>query len=214
MPQTELRFTQPRESTVSIEKRADGKRVIVGYASVFYNSRKAGTESELWSGVVERIASTAFDRALADKHDARGVFNHNSDNLLGRVGAGTVRLSKDDRGLKYEIDVDEEDPDHKRVVRKIERGDLAGSSFAFTATRVEWTAEKNTEVRTILDVDLYDVGPVTYPAYEGTSTGLRSSDKTSIEAERSDWKQKLQAEAEAQAADTFSFKARARAAEL
>lgn len=211
MPQTEVRFTHPSESTVTLEKRADGKRVIVGYASVFHNSRKSGTEYELWAGVVERIAPTAFDRALADKHDARGVFNHNSDNLLGRVGAGTVRLTKDDRGLRYEIDVDEEDPDHKRVVRKIERGDLAGSSFAFNARREEWSLEKGVEVRTILDVDLFDVGPVTYPAYEATSAGVRSGERQAIEQSLQQWRQQR---SEAQAADEFSFKARAKLSEI
>jgi len=181
----ERRYISNPALPVRVETREDGKRVIVGYASVFYRADNPGTEYELWPGVLERIGLGAFDRAIKDRHDARGLFNHDPSLLLGRVGAGTVRLAVDATGLRYEIDP----PDTqvgRDVLVSLERGDLTGSSFAFQVRGDEWQHGKGgaPDIRTILDVDLLDVSPVTYPAYEATSTGLRSCD--GIEAARAE----------------------------
>lgn len=171
---------------VAVTKRADGKSTITGYAAVFYREGEAGTEYNLWDDLVERIAPGAFDRALKEKHDARGLYNHDPANLLGRVSSGTTRLTVDAKGLRYEIDL----PDTRAgqdVAALIERGDLSGSSFAFMPRKVTYSVGDQLDVRTIEDVDLFDVGPVTYPAYEGTSVGMRSGDKAS-RADYEAWK--------------------------
>lgn len=160
---------------VTVETREDGKRVIVGYASVFHRSEDAGTEYELWPGAKERIGRAAFDRALKEKHDARGLFNHDPSLILGRVGAGTVRLSVDSLGLRYEIDPPDTQAGRDMLV-SLARGDVTGSSFAFIVRKELWILGRDTaegDVRMILDVDLLDVSPVTYPAYEAASSGLR-----------------------------------------
>lgn len=167
--------TQP----VRVETREDGKSVIVGYASVFYREGEAGTEYDLWDGVKERIGRGAFDRALKDKHDARGLFNHDPSLLLGRVGAGTVRLSLDTLGLRYEIDP----PDTqlgRDLLTSLGRGDVAGSSFAFVVRKdlIVWGQDGQPDIRMVLDVDLLDVSPVTYPAYEATTAGVRCTAAT------------------------------------
>ena len=120
-----------------------------------------------------------MDSALEESHDARALFNHDKNFVLGRVGAGTVRLGVDEIGLRYTIDV----PDTqlgRDVVTSIERGDISGSSFAFSVrndgAKVERQKESKTWVRTLNDLDLFDVGPVTYPAYTATTTGLRSEE--------------------------------------
>ncbi len=79
-------------------------------------------------------------------------------------------------GLAYEIPFDAKDLDHQRVASKLDRGDVTGSSFAFVATRTSWIEQKQPDgdyiyIRQIEDLDLYDVGPVTYPAYTGTTAG-------------------------------------------
>lgn len=171
----ERRVVSKSVGPVSVQKRADGSSMLVGYGAVFFREGSPGTEYQLWDNVFERIAPTAFDRAIREKHDARGLFNHNPDNLLGRVSNDTMHLSVDSEGLRYEIGpLDSADPDHMRVLRKVERGDLSGSSFAFVPTNVTWEESADREIRTINDCDLYDTGPVTYPAYDGTSVGARS----------------------------------------
>lgn len=186
----ERRMTPAGE--IKVETRADGGKALTGYAAVFHREGDAGTEYRLAADVVERIAPTAFARALAEKHDARALFNHDPNMLLGRAAAGTLRLSTDARGLKYEIDL----PDTqvgKDVAASVARGDLTGSSFAFAINGKDgqrFEKGKDFDVRHITDVNLYDVGPVTYPAYEGTSTALRSGERGSIGR---DWTEAIEA---------------------
>jgi HK97 family phage prohead protease len=148
---------------------------IEGYASVF------NEEYVLWDSasyrVVEIVKPGTFTRALKEKQDVRCLFNHDANFLLGRTEAGTLRLKEDDKGLQFANDL----PDTQvgRDVRtSIDRGDLDGCSFAFNVTKQTWREEsadgKTVSTREIEEVDLFDVGPVTYPAYDGTSVAARS----------------------------------------
>ena len=170
------RFLSREQVPVRVEKRDDGTQAIVGYGAVFHREGDDGTEFRLWPGVYERVTAGAFNRALQEGDDVRGLFNHHPDNLLGRTSSGTMSLSVDDVGLRYEIVMDASDPDHQRVSAKIDRGDLTGSSFAFQIEGERSDKERDREVRWIDSVALYDVGPVSCPAYEATTTGLRSDD--------------------------------------
>lgn len=170
-----------RNRPVTLSKRADGGRVIIGYAAVFYDAGIPGTEYQLWDNVVERIAPTAFNRAIAEGQDVVGCFNHDDGVLLGRTSNGTLRLQVDAVGLRYEIDVNEADQEAVSVAAKIERGDLRGSSFAFIAKAWTYTEVGDTVIREITDCDLYDVCPVTTPAYDATTAAIRSdSDRATI----------------------------------
>jgi HK97 family phage prohead protease len=164
-------------STVTIEKREDGTPTISGYASVFYDETRAGTEYELRPGVVERVDRRAFDRAIKNGADVRALFNHDPNHLLGRSKSGTLRLSVDSVGLRYEIDP----PDTQAgrdIMASIQRGDLTGSSFSFGVAdggqRIERDDKRGVTLRVLNDLDLFDVGPVTYPAYEGATVGMRA----------------------------------------
>ncbi len=146
--------------------------MIQGYAAVFYNGESTH-EFQLgeYAGrdYVERIMPSAFDLALQRPDDVVGLFNHDPDNVLGRLDAGTLRLEVDRRGLRYEID-----PPDTQVGRDVAalqgRGDLRGSSFAFRVEEQEIIDDEDRRVREIHSVELIDVGPVTYPAYSGTNT--------------------------------------------
>jgi HK97 family phage prohead protease len=177
------------------EVRAEENK-ITGYASVFYREGDASTEYELWNGAKERIDRNAFNRALKEGHDVRALLNHDPNYLLGRTTSDTLSLSVDKRGLKYDIRFDGSDPDHQKVASKIKRGDLNGSSFAFRVTGESWTEEGDQEIRTITDVELIDVGPVVFPAYGATTSGMRAAGH--IEEARSSHDQwKLQKETQA-----------------
>ncbi len=125
----------------------------------------------------ERIQPGAFTRAIEEADDVRGLFNHEPSQILGRTKANTMRLSEDPTGLRYEIDI----PDTqigRDVATSIERGDVTGSSFAFSVSEGGSQVRKDgtITVREISGVDLFDAGPVTYPAYSASSTGLRAID--------------------------------------
>lgn len=180
MTEREQRTTKRK---LSIETREDGKRVLTGYASVFYRSAESTeTQYQLWDRCMERIAPTAFNRSIAESQDVIADFNHDENRILGRTSSGTLRLSVDATGLKYEIDLPSV-TDPPNLAELIERGDIVGSSFAFRATGVLWTEEGDVEIRTITDCDLFDVGPVGRPAYTGTTASLRSDNRKAIEEE-------------------------------
>ena len=152
------------------ELRADGESgKIEGYASVFNEETDLGYFREV-------VRPGAFKRAINEGQDVRALWNHDPNYVLGRTTSGTLELAEDRHGLK--ITIDPPDTQFARdLVKSIDRGDVDQMSFAFVATEEAWTERKDeTDLRELIDVDLYDVSPVTYPAYEGTSVGLRSAE--------------------------------------
>ena len=177
----ERRFTNSQP--VQIETRQNGSPVITGYASVFYRAGVPGTEFRLGKDVVERIEPTAFDSSMRRSDDVRALFNHDPSVVLGRSKSGTLRLSVDATGLRYEI----EPPDTqaaKDVMTSIKRGDITGSSFAFQTITDKFENSKPDNIRMVKDVTLWDVGPVTYPAYEASTAGARALGLSDNFAER------------------------------
>ena len=168
-------------------KRADGESglpKIGGLAAVYYSdSDKEGTQYHLWDNVFERIGPDAFKNAVG-RDDVRALRDHDPRLLLGRSVSGTLRLDLRTEGLGYEI----ETPDTsagRDAIESLNRGDLDGSSFSFLPEPdgVVWSEEivnvagvdVSLYIRTITAVVLYDVGPVTFPAYTGTSSAVRSA---------------------------------------
>jgi hypothetical protein len=129
---------------------------------------------------------------LSRPDDARGLFNHDANQVLGRVGAGTLKLALDATGLRYEIAPGDTSV-ARDVLEFVRRGEVSGSSFSFRLERggQTWTTVTEgpdgyvDELREITDVaELFDVGPVTFPAYEGTSADLREQRAKDAEALR------------------------------
>ena len=146
----------------------DGQpKKIVGYAAVF------DVLSENLGGFRERIATGAFSRALSEGQDVRALWNHESEYVLGRTKNGTLKLEEDSHGLRIEV----EPPETMwaaDALTSLERGDVDQMSFSFRALSDVWTMEGGIAVRTLKDVDLYDVSPVTFPAYPQTQVSLRA----------------------------------------
>lgn len=147
---------------IKLEKRTkDGKSnpVVVGHAAVF------DSLSEDLGGFQERIHKNAFDDVL--DNDVRAFFNHDPNHLLARTSSGTLKLSVDEKGLKYEFSVPDTTSGRDLLV-SMERGDISQSSFAFTIQDDTWDQENGVDIRTINKVKrLYDVSPVSIPAYPG-----------------------------------------------
>jgi len=126
----------------------------------------------------EVIRPGAFDRVLAENPDVVAALNHNWDMILGRTTANTLHLTDTPAGLRYIADVNKDDPEAMSTYAKIQRGDIHQSSFAFTVRKDEWTypEDKNAlPLRAVIEVgELYDVSPVTFPAYPQTSASVRS----------------------------------------
>ncbi|MFI6609283.1 HK97 family phage prohead protease [Streptomyces sp. NPDC050507] len=158
--------TRTVSSEFEVRAAASGGSVLVGYAAKF------GTRSQDLGGFVETIALGAFDRALQEQHDVRALFNHDPSLILGRSGAGTLRLFTDDVGLRYEVDLPDTSAG-RDLAESLRRGDVAESSFSFRVLDQDWSLDADgRDLRTITDLALYDVSPVTYPAYLDTSSAL------------------------------------------
>ncbi|MCL5501907.1 HK97 family phage prohead protease [Escherichia coli] len=155
---------------VRAEQQSDQPTRIIGYGSVF-NSRS----EPLW-GFREIIKPGAFDDVLTN--DVRGLFNHDPNFILGRSAAGTLSLSVDERGLQYNILAPDTQTIRDLVIAPMVRGDISQSSFAFQVARDgdDWYEDdEGIVIREISKFSrLYDVSPVTYPAYQDADSGVRS----------------------------------------
>lgn len=164
----ERRFT-----AVPVEVRGSASRTIGGYAAKF------NTYSRNLGGFVETINSSAFNKSRGDGWpDVMARYNHDDNMLLGTTGGQTLRLSVDDIGLVYEVDMPQSRAD---IVELVERGDVRKSSFAFRTAPDgdDWTVtDQGFPLRSLLSVQLVDVAPVNSPAYLDTSTGLRGDGLT------------------------------------
>jgi HK97 family phage prohead protease len=138
---------------------------IIGYAAVF-NKR-----AEIWPGFFEKVAPGAFANAIK-KDDVRALLNHDPNYVLGRNTAETLFLSEDEKGLRYEI-IPPDTSWAKDLQISIKRKDINQSSFGFNIVDEDIQHDKNSVTRTIKDVRLFDVSPVTYPAYPSTEVHVR-----------------------------------------
>jgi uncharacterized protein len=167
---------------------------LVGYASIF------NSLSHDLGGFREVVAPGAFTRALKENQDVRCLWNHSTDKILGRTSAGTLRLEQDRKGLLMRCQLDPAQQFHRDLYAAVKRGDVREMSFAFAVpkdsngepTGEQWDtvdddSADNTDRsqpsrparkvvrRTLTDVDLFDVSPVVYPAYQATTLAARAA---------------------------------------
>jgi|FLYL01.1.fsa_nt_gi HK97 family phage prohead protease len=143
----------------------EGPLRLVGHAAVFDR-----LSDELF-GFRERVARGAFRDTL--DRDVRALWNHDPNHVLGRTRSGTLRLAEDDVGLAVEILL----PPTRTaedLAALVDRGDVSQMSFAFRTLDEAWAVEGSTPVRTLVRVELWDVSPVTFPAYPDTDVALRN----------------------------------------
>jgi len=164
-------YNQMEKRIFNIETRVDstedGRDLVVGHASV-YDSR-----SNNLGGFYEFIERGAFTEELIANSDVRALINHDPNLILARNTSGTLNLTADERGLKYEFEMPETSYG-KDLAISMKRGDITQSSFAFTVAEDDWSTDADgNNIRTIKKIDrLYDVSPVTYPAYNMAESDL------------------------------------------
>lgn len=170
MKQREVRFFRGAQL-----RAAEDGQSISGYAAVFNEQYDSGY-------FIETIKSGAFTNVLAKNPDVRALFNHDPNQILGRTKSGSLKLKQDNTGLRFDANLREGSAICAEVHGAIKAGDIDGCSFSFIPSKVSWREEKdpNDPKRTLYyrDIEefdeLFDVGPVTYPAYGATSVDARS----------------------------------------
>ena len=162
---TSLRKFVPDETHYNYDS---GKPKAYGYASVF------NAWYELWSGFRESVAPGAFKKSIA-QDDVRALFNHEPSLPLARSN-GTLTLREDEKGLYYEFII----PDTtvgRDLLTNMKLGIITQSSFGFNIVEqsLKYDKEKDLVSRTLTEVKLFDVSPVTYPASPQTEVNVRMS---------------------------------------
>lgn len=163
---------------VRAEKDPNGKPVITGMSPV-YNQRSS-VIVERGRSFIEVVLPGAIDNVLPVA-DVRGRYNHSL--VMARTKNGTLQLENTPEGLRYTMQVNENDPEAMAAYARIQRGEVDGSSFAFRVAQGgdSFMNENGMQVRYIREISsLMDVGPVDFPAYPAatTSASVRSQLET------------------------------------
>lgn len=182
-----------RNNGIVIERSYDNSRHVEGYAVVFESQSED-------LGFFETIDRGAITQELVDNSDVFALLNHDDEKVLARSknGVGSLKLTVDERGLKYEFDAAETQLGND-LLEYLKRGEINTSSFAFALDYNDpeaetWTRKNGANYRTIHKIAyLHDVSPVWNAAYSATSVSQRSIDKCK-ELEEKEQEEKRQAE--------------------
>ena len=179
---------QVRAAQSRFETREEGgEQYSEGYFAVF------GSNYELWPGATESIAPGAFANTLGN--DVRALIDHETRLVLGRNKAGTLELREDAHGLWGKIRINPNDTDALNLYNRVQRGDVDQCSFGFRIVREDTEIREDGTVHwTIMEVELYEVSVVTFPAYEDTAVKARKRDFAEIESRRgASWRAEMTA---------------------
>lgn len=136
---------------VFAELKADEKGVIEGYGSVFGNTDSYG----------DIVAPGAFSRTLASAEKSGQMpamlWQHNPDEPIGVW----TSMKEDKRGLFVTGQLADTQRG-REALTLTKMGALTGLSIGYSTVKFEYDQAK--DVRTLTDVDLWEVSPVTFPA--------------------------------------------------
>ncbi len=174
-------------SEVRAKKSDDGVMEIGGYGALF------GSYTRIW-WFAEVIEPGFFDGIKDDR--AATLFNHDPNQVLGRIKNKTMEWKADEKGAEYLSRL----PAHRADVYELIRdGYVYESSFGFTVDEEEWAEVSPSELkgklpdtdieqmtyggkiairRLVKGGELFDFSPVTFAAYEGTTTDTRIAQRS------------------------------------
>jgi HK97 family phage prohead protease len=150
----------------------DESGVMAGYAAVFNQEADIGG---LWR---EKIRAGAFTDTLKRGDEVYALWNHDPSQVLARNTKsdgtrGGLRMHEDRSGLKVSIRP-YDTPTGREVLTLVREGGIDKMSFAFLVEDEVWSRKDGMDIREITKVRLFDVSPVTFPAYSGTSISARA----------------------------------------
>lgn len=180
------KMRQLRTVGTKFETREDGEKLsIEGYFAVF------NSIYEIVPGMSESIAPGAFSKTLSG--DIRALINHDTTLVLGRTKANTLQLREDNHGLWGHIDINPNDTDAMNLYERVKRGDVDQCSFGFDILSEETDFRDDGSVHwTIKEVELYEVSPCTFPAYEETNINARAKEREDLLKRKNEaWKEAI-----------------------
>lgn len=172
----ELRAAPMTDATVSEAKNGD--LLFEGYAAVYEQDSEpmvVRSGGQLRKFVEQNVAGS-FDKVLATNPDVRLLgLNHDENHVLARTKSGTLDLESNRRGLLTKARVAPTTYAHD-LRMSVERGDVDAMSYGFEAAEDAWDeTDPLLARRSVIDYRmLYDVSPVTFPAFRQTEAAFRS----------------------------------------
>lgn len=167
-----------------------GGRVLEGHFAVF------NQPYHVCGRWVETIAPGAFAKWLAEKRDTKVLWNHNPDIVLGSTANGTASFLEDATGLWGTVTINEDDQDALNAYARVARGDVRGCSFGFDIVRQEeWWDDDGVYHTKILEADLWEGSPCTFPAYTQTDISARAAadQQTAESILKNKWRERMTA---------------------
>lgn len=164
-PVKEQRWFPACTRAMDVAGEDNKKMELSGHPAVFDQRADLGYFTEV-------VKPGAFADSIRED-DVRALFNHESNLVLGRTKNGTLQLNEDDTGLAMRCDVADTSVG-RDVMELVRRRDVTQGSIGFIVRKQTFFKENDTWVREIRQVQLFDVSPVTFPAYVGTDMNVRS----------------------------------------
>lgn len=163
---------QYRDIAVELRHKTDGDQgTIEGHAAVFnsYSQNLGGFVEEVLPGAFVESINT---KAESKKADVRGTYNHIV--TIGRQYNGSARFAEDKEGLLFEIKMNLRIGEQRDIYEKVDDGLVNGASFGFEMVDWEWAhTQDGFPLLRQKAVNLYDAGPVDFPAYLDTDVDRR-----------------------------------------
>jgi len=184
-------LVRARHDIGTIELRAEGDndtgRTLFGHFAVF--NRWAEIDSWYEGRFLERIVPGAFTRTFAERGDKiRVLYDHGHDPSIGNKPLAVPNdLREDKTGAYYEAELFE--ASYVDDLLPALRAGQLGASFRFKVVAEDWVEPDRSSKhnpgklpeRSITDIELYEFGPVTFPAYDSATAGVRSGSDQFIE---------------------------------
>jgi HK97 family phage prohead protease len=176
--------------------RVDGagnRALLTGYAVLFDELSEPLAAADEGATFCEVIRATAL-KNLGERRDVKCLHSHDPSKVLGSTKSGTLKLSTDTRGLRFELNPPNSPLGHD-VVESVKRGDIDGVSFGFNIRESKWQRDAVPPIREILDLDLFEVSLVCWAAY--SKNHVRVEERARQEARRIQASHRLQARRQA-----------------
>ena len=176
----ENRFIETDEIEIRSSEGESDQKYVSGIG-VVYNR-----EVEIWDGYKESIRSGAFEGALSSGKEIKSFFNHRADFVLSTTKSDPkLEVEDTPNGLRFKSPIPPTSYGEDLKIN-LERKNVRGASFSFSVPEdgdIVTRDEKGVYHREIIKADIYEVGPVTNPAYPQTKVGLRSKEDVLKEME-------------------------------
>lgn len=179
-------LSRARLDADAAEVRAEGDgRTLFGHFSVFNSWYEVNSR---WEGhFMERVVPGAFQRTLTERRSQiKALYDHGADPQLGNKPLGSfTQLREDAKGGMYEIALIDTDYNRDFIIPAAKAG-LLGASFRFSVADdgQQWDDNPTRSVhnpeglpeRSITDANVFELGPVTFPASAAATAAVRSDE--------------------------------------